>query len=379
MKKPKRFLSLLLASVLAVTSIQPAYAASAGSGEAAPIAAEAEATDYTQFVDPFVGTQVDYGQLFPGSVVPYGLMKLNADTYPHNTLDHAGYDYGKSQIEGFTHTRVEGVGGQGSGGDILVTPTYVRYTDKPSADSRAMQIVKDKYGKKVEDASPGYYTVNLWPKKGTDNNVREDRSAGSIKAELTSDVRTGYHRYLLPEDGEISLAVDMKYTYHPRSRDVILDIEEGKDKVALSGRFSGANVSGNGKYTMYFHMETSQPAVDVDIWDAGGFQAYAGKTVTGDDVGAVLTFLGKKDVPLEVKVSVSPISAEQAKRDMEAEMPGWDFKEERAQAKQAWNDVLGKVKVTSSKASDPDGTKKRLFYTHLYHMFTMPMNATSSI
>lgn len=73
MKKPKRFLSLLLASVLAVTSIQPAYAASAGSGEAAPIAAEAEATDYTQFVDPFVGTQVDYGQLFPGSVVPYGL------------------------------------------------------------------------------------------------------------------------------------------------------------------------------------------------------------------------------------------------------------------------------------------------------------------
>ena len=198
---------------------------------------------------------------------------------------------------------------------------YVRYTDKPSADSRAMQIVKDKYGKKVEDASPGYYTVNLWPKKGTDNNVREDRSAGSIKAELTSDVRTGYHRYLLPEDGEISLAVDMKYTYHPRSRDVILDIEEGKDKVALSGRFSGANVSGNGKYTMYFYMETSQPAVDVDIWDAGGFQAYAGKTVTGDDVGAVLTFLGKKDVPLEVKVSVSPISAEQAKRDMEAEMP----------------------------------------------------------
>ncbi len=378
MKKPKRFLSLLLASALAVTSIQPAYAASEGSGKAAPIAAEAEATDYTQFVDPFVGTQVDYGQLFPGSVVPYGLMKLNADTYPHNTLDHAGYDYGKSQIEGFTHTRVEGVGGQGSGGDILVTPTYVRYTDKPSADSRAMQIVKDKYGKKVEDASPGYYTVNLWPKKGTDNNVREDRSAGSIKAELTSDVRTGYHRYLLPEDGEISLAVDMKYTYHPRSRDVILDIEEGKDKVALSGRFSGANVSGNGKYTMYFYMETSQPAVDVDIWDAGGFQAYAGKTVTGDDVGAVLTFLGKKDVPLEVKVSVSPISAEQAKRDMEAEMPGWDFKEERAQAKQAWNDVLGKVKVTSSKASDPDGTKKRLFYTHLYHMFTMPMNATST-
>ncbi len=379
MKTHRRLLSILLASALAFTSVQPAHAAPPGAGEAAEEATEtAVSTDYTQFVDPFVGTQVDYGQLFPGSVVPYGLMKLNADTYPHNTLDHAGYDYGKSQIEGFTHTRVEGVGGQGSGGDILITPTYAHYTDKPSAASRAMQIVKDKYGKKVEDASPGYYTVNLWPKKGTDNNVKEDRSAGSIKAELTSDVRTGYHRYTLPEDGELSLTVDMKYTYHPRSRDVILDIEQSEGKVALSGRFSGANVSGNGKYTMYFYMETSQPAVDVDIWDAEGFRSFGGKTVTGDDVGAVLTFLGKKDTPLEVKVSVSPISAAQAKRDMQVEMPGWEFAKERAQAKQAWNDVLGKVKVTSSKASDPDGTKKRLFYTHLYHMFTMPMNATST-
>lgn len=376
MKKPKRLLSILLASALAITSIQPVYAATADEPEAVQEAADS--VDYTQFVDPFVGTQVDYGQLFPGSVVPYGLMKLNADTYPHNTLDHAGYDYGKSQIEGFTHTRVEGVGGQGSGGDILITPTYARYTDKPSAGSRAMQIVKDKYGNKVEDASPGYYTVNLWPKKGMDNNVKEDRSVGSIKAELTSDVRTGYHRYTLPEDGEISLSVDMKYTYHPRNRDVILDIEKSEGKVALSGRFSGANVGGSGKYTMYFYMEASQPAIDVNIWDAKGFRSFDGKTVTGDDVGAVLTFLGRKDVPLEVKVSVSPISAEQAKRDMKAEMPGWEFAKERAEAKQAWNDVLSKVKVTSSKISDPDGTKKRLFYTHLYHMFTMPMNATST-
>ncbi len=376
MKSHKRFLSILLASALALSPLQMAYAYPADSQSGA--AGSAGSEDYTQYVDPFVGTQVDYGQLFPGSVVPYGLMKLNADTYPHNTLDHAGYDYSKGQIEGFTHTRVEGVGGQGSGGDILVTPTYAHYTEKPSAASRAMQIVKDKYGNKIEDASPGYYTVSLWPKKGMDDAAREDRSAGSIKAELTSDVRTGYHRYTLPKDGEISLTVDMKYTYHPRSRDVILNIEKGKDKTALSGRFSGTNVSGNGKYTMYFYMETSQPALDVDIWDAEGFRAFSGKTVTGDDVGAVLTFMGKKGVPLEVKVSVSPISAEQAKKDMEAEMPGWDFEKERAEAKQAWNEVLGKVKVTASKTSDPDGTKKRLFYTHLYHMFTMPMNATST-
>lgn len=373
----KRFLSFTLSAVLMITSIQPVYAAEQKSPAAE--AATEVITDYTKFVDPFVGTDVDYGQLFPGSVVPYGLMKLSPDTYPHDTIDHAGYDYTKNQITGFSHTRVEGVGGQGAGGDILVTPTYVRYTKKPSQASRAMKIVKDKYNKKIEEAKPGYYSVNLKPKSGMDDDVQEIQNTGSIKAELTSDVRTGYHRYTLPEDGEISLTVDMKYSYHPRNRDIILNIDKQKDKVALSGRFSGCNVGGSGKYTMYFYMETNQPALEISSWDDNGFSSLTeNKTITGDDTGAVLTFIGRKDKPLELKTSVSPVSAEQAKRDMEAEMPGWNFTEERQQAKQAWNDVLSRVKVTSSKTSDPDGRLKKLFYTHLYHMFTMPMNATST-
>lgn len=373
----KRFISFTLSAVMMLSSIQPVFAAEQKSSAAAVVTEET--ADYTQFVDPFVGTDVDYGQLFPGSVVPYGLMKLSPDTYPHDTIDHAGYDYTKNQITGFSHTRVEGVGGQGAGGDILVTPTYVRYTKKPSQASRAMDIVKDKFDKKIEDAKPGYYTVNLKPKTGVDDDVREMQNTGSMKAELTSDIRTGYHRYTLPEDGEISLTVDMKYTYHPRNRDIILNVEKQKDKVALSGRFSGCNVGGSGKYTMYFYLETNQPALEVSSWDDSGFGSLTeNKTITGDDIGAVLTFMGRKDRPLEVKTSISPVSAEQAKRDMEAEMPGWNFKEERQQAKQAWNDVLGRVKVTSSKTSDPDGRLKKLFYTHLYHMFTMPMNATST-
>ena len=49
-----------------------------------------------------VGTDVDYGQLFPGAVVPYGLVKLSPDTYPHHNNDHAGYDYSKDRIAGFS-------------------------------------------------------------------------------------------------------------------------------------------------------------------------------------------------------------------------------------------------------------------------------------
>lgn len=374
----KRFLSMMLCIAM-VLSVLPVSVLAAQVDDGTVIESEALENDYTQFVNPFVGTDVDYGQLFPGSVVPYGLMKLSPDTYPHDTLDHCGYDYTKNAIMGFSHTRIEGVGGQGSGGDILVTPAYVQFDQKPSQAARAMNIVKDKVGGKVEDATPGYYTVNLWPKTGLNDAAVENRALGTVKAEMTSDVRTGYHRYTLPIDGEISLTVDMKFAYHPRSRDVVLTVEEQGDRVALSGRFSGANVGGNGKYTMYFYMEINQPALEVNIWNGSTFRnLIPGETITGDDVGAVLTLLGRKDTPLEVKVSVSPISAEQAKRDMRAEMPGWSFEQERQQAKDAWNAVLSKVKVTSSTTSDPDGHLKKLFYTHLYHMFTMPMNATST-
>ena len=121
--------------------------------------AEENGEDYTSYVDPFVGTAVDNGQLFPGSVVPYGLVKLSPDTYPHSTNDHAGYDYNKSQIAGFSHTRVEGVGGQGAGGDVLITPTYVNFTSKPSYATRAMT-----FSHEDEEASPGYYSVEMRPK-----------------------------------------------------------------------------------------------------------------------------------------------------------------------------------------------------------------------
>ncbi|MDZ5000550.1 hypothetical protein GNF79_16050, partial [Clostridium perfringens] len=150
-----------------------------------PVYAVEKEDNYTQYVDPFVCTEVDYGQLFPGSVVPNGLVKLSPDTYPHATLDHAGYDYKKLQIQGFSHTRIEGVGGQGAGGDVLVTPTYVEYTERPKAETRAI-----KYTKEDESAKPGYYSVELTPKTGKDNQVSDNTEMGKIKAEMTTDQRT---------------------------------------------------------------------------------------------------------------------------------------------------------------------------------------------
>ncbi|WMJ87124.1 GH92 family glycosyl hydrolase [Anaerocolumna sp. MB42-C2] len=328
--------------------------------------------DYTAYADPFVGTDVDFGQLFPGAVTPNGLVKLSPDTYPHNTDDHAGYDYSKTQIEGFSHTRIEGVGGQGAGGDILLTPTYVQYDSKPTAASRAQS-----YSHNNESASPGIYSVELTPKTGTGTNYKDDTGIGKIKVELTANTRTGYHKYTFPKDGRVSLVVDLNYTYHGTDiRNAVLNVEQSGGITAVSGRFSGRNVSGHGKYTMYFYMETSQPAAEVKTWLNSALTDV--QSQEGNDIGAVLSFDAKASTPLQIKVGVSPVSSVQAKKDMYKEMSDWDFDAVYNNAKAAWNDVLGKVKIENSAVSDPDGKLKKLFYTHLYHMFTTPVNATST-
>src|SRR5690606_11867422 len=118
----------------------------------------------------------------PGAQAPNSLIKINPMTTPDRA--HSGYDYAEDQIAGFTHTNLDGVGGSGGAGDLLVVPTYNDYSERPDRDSYA----KD-YSHDAEEASPGYYSVDL------------ETSQGTIKAEATADTRTGQDRFTFSEAG----------------------------------------------------------------------------------------------------------------------------------------------------------------------------------
>ena len=77
------------------------------------------------YVNPFIGTSGDHGQLFPGALLPYGMVKLSPDTYPSavNKQAHSGYNYLDEKIMGFSHVRLGGEGCSGAGGNILVLPS----------------------------------------------------------------------------------------------------------------------------------------------------------------------------------------------------------------------------------------------------------------
>ena len=63
-----------------------------------------------------------------------------------------------------------------------------------------------------------------------------------------------------------------------------------------------------------------------------------------------------------MKVAISYVSTEQARLNLETELPGWAFDGVRADARETWDEWLGRIEVQGG--SEARTTK---FYTDLYH------------
>ena len=72
--------------------------------------------------------------------------------------------------------------------------------------------------------------------------------------------------------------------------------------------------------------------------------------------------------PLLVKVGISPVDLEGAFHNLEQEAPHWDFKKIVQNAKKAWQKDLNRIQVYTD-----DITKKKIFYTAMYHSMIAPM------
>ncbi|MFD2795154.1 glycoside hydrolase domain-containing protein [Promicromonospora vindobonensis] len=346
----------LTAAVAAVALVGAGLSSVSPGNQPSAAAAVADETDYAGLVNPFVSTEDDFGQDLVGAEAPNSIVKINPMTAPGRS--HSGYDYAEDQIAGFTHTNLNGVGGSGAGGDLLVVPTYQQYTSRPGTGTYA----KD-YSHADEEAEPGYYAADL------------TTDAGAIRAEATTDVRTGQDRFTFASAGTASLVVDLRNNFTSR-RGATLGYETLDDgRVALSGDFTG-HFNGY-DYQMHYYVETTVPAAGVRTWGGSGGLSQE-PLRDGTDIGAVLDFEVDAGQQVGLTVAVSPISVEQAKVDLAAEMGDRSFEQVREETRAAWNEILGRLAVTASGTSDPDGELQTLFYTHLYRMFGTPVNATST-
>lgn len=279
------------------------------------------------YVNLFMGTAGDHGQLSPSASLPFGMVKLGPETDPTN---HSGYDYNAEKIEGFTHNRMEGVGCVGAGGNILIKPGV----GTPDTSSTA-------YQKSGEKAALGYYEVVLG-------------ETAPIKSELTVTNATGWHRYTFPDAEEAWLMIDLSASHE----EFIEETHTLVDKQEISGSVSAYTVckQNKGKYRLYFNLEVDQP---IDSVAQQGHRLF-------------LFFSPQKSAAVNVKVSLSTISPEQAKRDRSVEVGNRTFEAIKQAAAAQWEAKLSKIQVEGKEEY------KNLFYTNLYRSYLAPYNITST-
>ena len=283
------------------------------------------ATNYaTELVNPFVGTG-GHGHTFPGPCVPFGMVQLSPDTRidPVEWDGCGGYHYSDSLIYGFSHTHLSGTGVSDLC-DVLLMPLSGGLTTKP-------EEYRSRFSHQREEAHAGYYKVHL-----DDPNV---------DVELTATKRVGMHRYHFAKADERSIVIDLRH----RDRLLASSIKQtGVSEIVGERRSS----SWARDQRLFFCIRIDRKVI-LD-------------PVLSDSSKAVIA-LPSDSLPVLVKVGISAVSVEGARKNMEAEVPGWEFDAVREQAEDVWDKELGRIEVLGG---EPE--QQRIFYTALYHSLLVP-------
>lgn len=300
----------------------------------------------TQYVDPYIGTG-DHGHVFMGANVPYGLVQLGPTQYSQGWDWCSGYHISDSTIIGFGHMHLNGTG-IGDLGDISFMPATgdVKLTRGTLPDESTG--IYSYFSHDKEKSKAGFYSVHL------------DRF--DIDVELTATKRVGFHRYTFPESADSKIIIDLEHGIGwdmPTNGSVVQE----NDSVISGYRYSKGWANDQ---RIYFSAIFSKPISKFEVSDT---------TITSKDsdvkkrnvYGQAIFGNTKAGEKILVKVALSPISVDNAKENLKAELPAWDFDKTVADADHAWNEALNSIVVKSENITD-----LRNFYTAMYHSMIAP-------
>ena len=271
----------------------------------------------TQYVNQYVGTG-GHGHTFMGANVPFGLVQLGP-TEPTRGWDWcSGYYYDDDELIGFGHMHLSGTG-IGCLGDVAFLPV------------KDFKQTSTRFKHEAEKVHPGYYSLQL-----TDPNVL---------VELTATERCGFHRYTFKDGAKAQLALDLSQCIGWDKLNDCLLTQESTTRLTGFRRSNGWAADRR----IYFSIDFSQPVTVHRL----------------DSMERVVLSVADNTKPLLVKVALSPVSIDKAKLNMQAEMAGWDFDATVKAADDAWNRELARIQIQTN-----DQTKKRVFYTAMYHLMT---------
>ena len=299
-------------------------------------------------VNPIIGTDGG-GNTFPGATLPFGMVQWSPDT---NT--DAWYFYKDKQITGFGMTHISGAGCTVYG-DYAVLPTSGELTTSPGAGIGPYAVSFDH---SKEEAHPGYYAITL---------------ANGVRVEITVAERSGIARFIFPEGANARLLVNAGSSANTvQGHDPLPTGNEAYgNQIALKGTdaYTGSVAAGGfcgseSHYKLYVTGQFNKP-----------FKASScGRTMKSWPTRkARRASTAEPGLTLETstrscsKIGISFVSEDGANANLHQEIPGWDFDNVHATAKQIWSEMLGRVAVEGGTAE-----QRTMFYTGLYHSFLSP-------
>lgn len=312
-------------------------------------ASAVNAQDYTQFVDPNIGTAHSRWFFYTPAAVPFGMAKPAPATNAHygniHGWDAVGYDHRHESIEGFPNLHEFQIGGivfMASTGTLKTIPGKLENPDEG---------YRSRFDRKDEVATAGYYSVLL-------------KDYG-IKAELTATPRVALHRYTFPAGNDSHIIFDIGNKQGESG-----NVKDAKVYMTADGRIEGfvttlplyvQKYQPGAEVSMYFSAVISKKASAVGVFK--GATSRAGVTEeTGPGAGLYLTFDTKDRESITVKAGFSYTSIENARLNLQTEAKDLTFDQAKANAHRTWNDYLGRLHVEGKIHDD-----KVKFYTGLYH------------
>jgi len=350
--------TLALAAGLTAAGPGPAATAALTPAPAVPAGPPPPAvTAPASLVNPLIGTAsadgmpADSGHTNPGPDMPFGMIQMGPDTWPKR-VNGGGYWYDSSQLLGFSLDRLSGAGCPVYG-DVPILPMVGAIPSHP-ADATA------DFTHASETARTGYYKVTT-------------TSPAAVTTQLTTAARSGMAKFTFPRSTRSRLLLKVAgsqqklATVHgqtrPRYRKIfgtsaqVVGTHEVTGSVT-AGDFCSTGADGHPNYTLHFDIRFDHKFTASGTWPGGP---------SGDPGGVILTFDTTRQQAVTAKVGISYTSAANAALNLNSEIHGWDFGAVRAASTTAWNQLLGRIRLSGGSQS-----RQAAFYTALYHALLDP-------
>lgn len=293
--------------------------------------AEKSPVDY---VNPVVGTAQSRWYYFSSACRPFGMVSLSPDTKVGGDWMY-GYIYGQTNIECFSHVHCWQLYG------VPVMPMSGKFHAQEGLAAAASP-----FSHADEIIHPGYHKVFL--------------QRYGVTAELTSTSHVGFHRYTFPASDKSYIAFDTGATLMaPMDSSAIRQVSPTE----IAGySVMSPTIRRPKTFTVYFVAQFNKP-VAFGVWRDKTLLPESVKEISGANVGGYVQFSTKAGEQILMKVAISYTSEENARKNLQAELPGWNFDAVVRASRKEWNRWLGRITVQGGTEA-----QRVKFYTDLWHV-----------